>query len=65
MGLRHHKDPKVLIECLNNMQDAQKNIDDFNPGKECKVLIVFDDMVADMISHKMLHPIVSLNDLLG
>ena len=34
------------------MQDVYKNIGEYNPGKKCKVLIVFDDMVADMISNK-------------
>ena len=31
------------------MQDVCKNIDDYNPDKENKILIVFDDMIADMI----------------
>ena len=31
------------------MQDVHKNIDDYNPRKKRKVLIVFDDMIADMI----------------
>ena len=31
-----------------------KNIDDYNPRKKCKVLIVFDDMIADMINNNKL-----------
>ena len=31
------------------MQDVYKNIDDSNPDKENKILIVFDDMIADII----------------
>ena len=34
------------------MQDAYKNIEDYNPIKKRKVLIAFDDMIADMISNK-------------
>ena len=34
------------------MQVIYKNIDEYNAGKECKILIVFDDMIADMISNK-------------
>ena len=32
------------------MQDVYKNIEEYNPGKKRKVLIVFDDMIADMIN---------------
>ena len=34
------------------MQDVYKNIEDYNPSKKRKVLIVFDDMLADMINNK-------------
>ena len=40
------------------MQDVYKNIEDYNLGKERKILIVFDDMIADMINNKKLNPIV-------
>ena len=36
------------------MYDIYKNIEECNPNKECKVLIVFDDMIVDMISKKSL-----------
>ena len=32
------------------MLDVYKNIEDYNPDKKRKVLMVFDDMVADMIN---------------
>ena len=38
------------------MQDVYKNIEDYNPGKKRKILIVFDDMTADMINNKKLNP---------
>ena len=34
------------------MQDVYKNIEDYNPEKKRKVLIIFDDMIADMINKK-------------
>ena len=46
------------MECLNDVQDVYKNIEDYNPGKKRKILIVFDDMIADMINNKRLNPIV-------
>ena len=41
------------------MQDVYKNIEDYNPGKKRKILIVFDDMIADMINNKKLNPVVT------
>ena len=36
----------------NDIQDICKNIEDYNPRKKRKMLIVFDDMIADMINNK-------------
>ena len=52
VGLDHFKNPKSFIEHSNNMQDVYKNIEDYNLGKKHKMLIVFDDMIADMINNK-------------
>ena len=41
------------------MQDVYKNIDEYNLGKKRKILIVFDDMIADMINKKNLNSIVT------
>ena len=59
VGLNHFNDPKDLMEYSNDMQDAYKIIEDYNPDKKRKVLIVFDDMIADMINNKKLTPIVT------
>ena len=59
VGLNHVNDPKAFIEYSNDMQDVYKNIEDYNPIKKRKVLIVFDDMIADMISNNKLNPIVT------
>ena len=47
------------MEYSNDMQDVYKNIDDYNPRKKRKILIVFDDMIADMINNNKLNPIVT------
>ena len=41
------------------MHDIHKNIEEYNPNKQRKILIVLDDMVADMLSNKKLNPIVT------
>ena len=47
------------MEYSNDMQDIHKNIEDYNPIKKRKLLIVFDDMIADMINNNKLNPIVT------
>ena len=47
------------MEYSNDMQDVYKNIKDYNPRKNRKVLIVFDDMIADMINNTKLDSIVT------
>ena len=59
VGISHLSDPKAFIEYLNDMHDVYKNIDNYNPDKENKILIVFDDMIADMINNKKLNSIVT------
>ena len=41
------------------MQDDYKNIDEYNVVQERKILIVFDDMIADMINNKKVNSIVT------
>ena len=59
MGLDHFDDHKAFMEYSNDIQDVSKNIEDYNPGKEHKILKFFDDMIADMINNKKLNPIVT------
>ena len=46
------KDPKAFMEYSNDMEYVYKNIENYNPEKKRKILIVFDDMIADMINNK-------------
>ena len=59
VGLNHFNDPKAFIEYWNDMLDAYKNGEDYNPDKKRKVVIIFDDMIADLINNKKLNPIVT------
>ena len=55
VGIDHFNDHKAFIEYSNDMYDVYKNIDEYNPDKENKILIVFDDMIADMMHSKKLN----------
>ena len=59
LGLDHFKDPKAFMEYSDNMEDVYENIENYNPGKKRKILLVFDDMIADMIVNKNLNPVVT------
>ena len=59
VGINHFNDPKAFIDYSNDMHDVYENIDDYNPDKENKILIVFDDMIADMDHNKKLKSIVT------
>ena len=58
-GLKYFNDPKAFIEYSNDMQDVYKNINYCNLNKENKVLIVFGDMIADMMNNIKLNSVVS------
>ena len=51
-GLKHFNDPKAFIEYSNDIQDVYKNISEYNTDKKRKILIIFGDMIADMINNK-------------
>ena len=53
VGLDYFNDPKAFMECSNDMRDVYKNIEDYNPGKKRKILIVLDDMIVDMFNKKL------------
>ena len=59
IGLKHFNDPKAFIEYSNDMQDIYKNINEYNLSKKRKILIVFDDMIADITNNKKLNLIVT------
>ena len=58
-GLEHFNDSKAFIEYSNNMNNIYKNIEEYNLNKKRKILIIFDDMIADIVSNKQPNPIVT------
>ena len=50
--ITHFNDPNAFVKCSNTMDDVYENIDDYNPSKKRKILIVFDDMIADIMANK-------------
>ena len=52
VGTKHLNDPETFIEYYNTMDDVYKDIDECNPSRERKVLIVFDNMIADIMTNK-------------
>ena len=57
-SLKHFNDSKAFIEYSNDMDDIQKTIEENNPNKKQKTLIVFDDMIADMLSNEKVNPVI-------
>ena len=51
-GTKHLKNRNAFIECSNTMDDVYENINGYNPSRKRKTLIVFDDMIADIITNK-------------
>ena len=49
--IKHLNDSNAFIEC-NTIDDVYENIDDYNPSRKRKILIVFDDMIADIMTNK-------------
>ena len=51
-GIKHLNDSKSFIECSDTMNDFYANIDNYNPKRKRKILIVFDDVIADIMTNK-------------
>ena len=58
-GLKYFNDSKAFIEYSNDMDDIYKNIEEHNLNKKRTILMVFDNMIANMLSNKKLNPIVT------
>ena len=52
VGIKNLKNPKAFIDYSKQIEDVYENLKDYNPTKKRRVLIVFDDMIADMESDK-------------
>ena len=57
-GIKHLNDPNPFIKCSNMMDNIYENNDDYNPNRKRKKMIVFDDMIADIMSNKKFQAII-------
>ena len=57
-GIKHLNDPNAFIECSNTMNDVYENIHDYNSSRKRKILIVFDNMIADIMTNKKFESII-------
>ena len=57
-GIKHVNNPNAFIECSNTMDDVYENIHDYNSSRKRKILIVFDDMIADIMTNKKFQAII-------
>ena len=52
VGIKQLNDSNAFIECPNTIDDVYENVDDYSSSRKRKILIVFDDMIADIMSNK-------------
>ena len=57
-GIKHLNDPKAFIEYSNTIDDVYRNINNYNPKRSRKILIIFDDRFTDIITNKTFQAIV-------
>ena len=57
-GIKHLNDPNAFIECSNAADDVYENIHDYNSNRKIKILIVFDDMITDIMTNKKFQAII-------
>ena len=55
-GIKYLNDLNAFIECFNTMDDIYEDINDYNPSRKRKIIIAFDDMIADIMTNKKLKP---------
>ena len=56
--IKHLKVPKAFIEYSNTMDDVYNNINDLNPKRNRKILILFNDMIVDIMTNKKVQSII-------
>ena len=52
VGIKHVNNSNAFIKCSSTMNDVYENINDYNLSRRRKILIVFDDMIADIMTSK-------------
>ena len=57
-GIKYVNNLNAFIEYSNTMDDVYENIDDYNPSRRRKILIIFDDMIADIMTNKKFQSVI-------
>ena len=57
-GIKDLNNSNVFIECSNTMDDVYGNINDYNPIKKRKKLIIFHDMIEDIMKNRRFQAII-------
>ena len=58
VGIKHLNNPNTFIECSNTMDDVYNNMNDYNSNRRRKILTVFDDMIADIMTNRTFQAII-------
>ena len=58
VGIKHVNNPNAFVVCSNTMDDLYEDINNYNPNRDKKVLIVFDDMTTDIMINKEFQAII-------
>ena len=56
--MKHLNDSKAFIKCSNTMNDIYEDIDDYNPNRKRKIIIIFDDLILDIMTNKKFQAII-------
>ena len=63
VGVKQLNDPKAFIEYSQCVDGVYGNIDDYNPNRHGKILIAFNDMIADIMNNKKFQAIYYMQEI--
>ena len=63
--IKHFNDSEAFIEYSNDMDNIYENTEEYNPYKRREIMIIFDDMIADVLSYKNLNPTIKKLFIIG
>ena len=58
VGIKHVNNLNAFIECSDTMDDVYENINDYNSRRRRKILIVFDDMIAYIMTNRIFQAVI-------
>ena len=58
LGIKHVNNLSAFVEYSNTMDDVYENINDYNSNRRRKILIVFDNMIVDIMTSKNFQAII-------